>query len=388
MTGLSFNPFESDKPRVLVVDDDADINRLLQVRLRNVGFAVTSAPDGETAMEMIWRDRPDMILLDISMPGISGLEVLDRIRKDELDVAVVMTTAFGSESIAIDALRRGADDYLRKPFEPGEFRAVIDRTLGRVHLRRQNQRLRQQLDAELKRAAELQQVLLPKDMPRIPGYEFAATSRPARDVSADFFDWHAAGDSRLTFTVGGVMGKGLPAAMMMTTVRSAFRPAMRLGHDPGSIVNVVAETLQDDLTRANSIVTLFVGVLDVEGHTLRWVDAGHGLAMHIREGGWYDPLGGTDVPFGIFPDPSYGWHEIALAPGDSLLVYSDGLLDSLDGQEAANMALKVADAPSAVQAVDSLIAHANEAGGWTDDVTIVVLRRLRDQGESMMSQQP
>jgi phosphoserine phosphatase RsbU/P len=374
MTGLSFNPFESDKPRVLVVDDDADINRLLQVRLRNVGFAVTSAPDGETAIDMIWRDRPDMILLDISMPGISGLEVLDRIRKDDLDVAVVMTTAFGSEAVAIDALRRGADDYLRKPFEPGEFRAVIDRTLGRVHLRRQNEQLRKHLDAELKRAAEIQRILLPDKTPSLPNYDFAAVCQAAREVGGDFYDWYQDGNGRLGFTLGDVMGKGLPAALLMTTVRASLKPAIRM-HDPATSVNVVASALEDDLARTRSFVTMFVGSLDTALHEVTYVDAGHGLAVVVRGDGKFERLTGTDVPVGIFPDTVYRSYSLYLGPGDALLIYSDGLQDTLDSRDVESLATQVWRAPSAAAAVASLVDLARGSGEWTDDVTLMVMRR-------------
>jgi DNA-binding response OmpR family regulator len=85
------------------------------------------------------------VLLDVSMPGMDGLEVLERVREQQLDIAVIMSTAFGSKRVAIDALRKGADDYLRKPFEPTELRAVVDRTASRLFLRRENAALQRQL---------------------------------------------------------------------------------------------------------------------------------------------------------------------------------------------------------------------------------------------------
>jgi phosphoserine phosphatase RsbU/P len=371
------DPFSQDKPGVLVVDDDPDINRLLQVRLRNVGFKVRSAPDGETALELIEQQLPDVILLDISMPGISGLEVLDLIRKNELDVAVVMTTAFGSETVAVDALRRGADDYLRKPFEPAEFRAVIDRTMSRLHLRRQNAHLQRQLDAELQQASAIQRSLLPDRAPDVPGYDIAMDCAPAHIVGGDFYDWYRRDDMTLAFTLGDVMGKGMSAALLMATVRASLRPAIRR-YDPATVVNTIVDAMQDDLERTRSFVTMFVGSLDIQDHLVRYVDAGHGLAVHIRAGGSYEMLHGTEVPIGIFPDVRYQAHGISLDPGDMLLLYSDGLQDSVSDGDASSLVARTRGASSAQEAMNELVELATRTGQWSDDVTVIVVRRCAE----------
>ena len=121
--------------RILVVDDDPDINRLLRVRLAARGYEVATAASGEEALELLSETPADLVFLDISLPGISGLQTLAEVRRRGLDTAVIMTTAFGSEQIAVEALRQGANDYLRKPFESDEFRRVLERTeIGRAHV--------------------------------------------------------------------------------------------------------------------------------------------------------------------------------------------------------------------------------------------------------------
>ena len=137
--------------RLLVVDDDRLTNRVLQIRLQKKGYEVGSADGGEEALRMLDTFCPDLVFLDVSMPGVGGLEVLREVRTRELDAAVVMMTAYGTEEIAVEALRRGADDYLRKPFETAEFEAVLDRTVQRLQLVRQNAALRRQLDKQRRR---------------------------------------------------------------------------------------------------------------------------------------------------------------------------------------------------------------------------------------------
>lgn len=149
--------------RALVVDDDPDINRLVAIRLRRHGLDVEAAHDGQEALESLRAagDRcPEIVFMDVSMPRLGGLEVLAHVRAESIDVAIVMMTAFGSENVAIQALRRGADDYLRKPLDNDEFVAVLERVIARIELRRRNDALRRQLETERAHRDRLETVLM------------------------------------------------------------------------------------------------------------------------------------------------------------------------------------------------------------------------------------
>ena len=148
---------------VLVVDDDPGINQLLCLRLKRRGFDVTSAKDGEEALPQLIgpaEARPDLVFLDLSMPRMGGLEVLERVRQAGTDVAVIIMTAQGSEKVAIESLQLGADDYLRKPLEVQELEAVLERAVARQLLRRQNLALQAQLEQEHRQRDRLEGVLL------------------------------------------------------------------------------------------------------------------------------------------------------------------------------------------------------------------------------------
>ena len=131
----------------LVVDDDSDMRAVLLQWLSGWGWNVTGAANGPTALALLEQVKPDVVLLDALMPGLGGLEVLEQIRAHALNLAVVMITAFSSEQLAISALRQGADDYVRKPLDPTELRVVLERTLSRLRLCRENAVLRGQLAA-------------------------------------------------------------------------------------------------------------------------------------------------------------------------------------------------------------------------------------------------
>lgn len=360
--------------RALVVDDDPDIRGLLEVRLQTRGYEVVTASNGLEALEQVAACQPDMLLLDVSMPEMGGLEVLERLRLQQQDVAIIMTTAFGSEQVAIEALRRGADDYLRKPFETPEFRAVIERTVRRLLLQRQIAHLRQQLDAEVRRAAEVQANLLPRDLPRIPGYDIAARCIPARQVGGDFYDWRQTPDGHLALTLGDVMGKGMPAALLMATIRAAVR-AVPVTRGPAASLTAVEEALGDDLERSASFVTLFQSLLEPATGRFRFVDAGHGHGFLLRgtSAGALEP---RNLPLGVLPGSGFIEGETTLEPGDSLVLYSDGLIDARpDLQSEPDLLLGVlrcaANASTMVERVIDLAVGA----ALPDDLTVVVLRR-------------
>ena len=402
--------------RVLVVDDDPDINRLVRLRLTARGYEVDSAGNGEEALEHLAASPADLMFLDVSMPRMGGLEVLEHLQAARVaarqaqrdggaapvdgapdyeastagggstDLAVILMTAFGSESVAIDALRRGADDYLRKPFDRQDFEGVLERTVSRLVLRRQNAALQRQLEtqrrelaAELARAGRVQADLLPATVPTVSGFELAARCIPARAVGGDFYDWQT-GDGGLTLSMGDVMGKGMPAALLMATVRSALR-TVALQHPPAVAVRLTAAAVASDLSVWGGFVTLFHAHLDAATRRLTFVDAGHGCVFVRRAQGEVVSLNPRGLPLGILADLEaegldYQAGQIDLQPGDALVVYSDGLLDAnpdlrLD-RDAIGASLDVQD--SAAEMVTRLVALPHLDGPPPDDLTVVVLR--------------
>ena len=367
--------------RALVVDDDLTINRLLQLRLEGRGFRVQTVYSGEAALAQVSAQRPDVIFLDVSLPGISGLEVLEQVRAKTQDMAVIMTTAFGSEQVATDALRHGADDYLRKPFEPAEFETVLDRTVSRLQLSRQNTALRQaldekrrQLEMELARAGKVQTDLLPHSYPSLPRFQLAARCLPAREVGGDFYDWQQVAPGVLSLTMGDVMGKGMPAALLMATVRAALRTVAGR-NSPALTLEMARRALTDDLDRSGSFVTIFHAQLEAAGGHLAYVDAGHGYVFIRRANGTVKELPLRGLPLGIPSPEPYQEGVHTFCPGDALVLYSDGLIEAQPTLGASNMqvARALAGATSAEAMVERLIAQANPDGPPPDDLTVVIL---------------
>ena len=136
------------RERVLIIDDNADIRSFLQdMILGPRGYVVTTATDGQSGLELALTQQPDLILLDVNMPRMTGLEVLEALVEHDFSGPVILMTFYGSENIAVQAFRLGVRDYVRKPFEVEEVLAAIDRALTESRLRRERERLMRQLAA-------------------------------------------------------------------------------------------------------------------------------------------------------------------------------------------------------------------------------------------------
>src|SRR4051794_1603934 len=229
---------------------------------------------------------------------------------------------------------------------------------------------------ELESAARVQAALLPLGTPEVPGYEVAGMCLPSGSVGGDFFDWHSAPDGQLVLTLADVMGKGLPASIITATVRAVMRSTTR-GAGPAEAVREAAATLHEDLERTGRLVTMCHAKLDAAGHRVRFADAGHGLMLLVRADGSFarPPAGG--LPLGVLADEEWPEGVVELARGDTVVAFSDGLLDLFDGttDSLPEIAAAVWDCVDAAHVVDRFTVLARRVGIRTDDVTLVAIRR-------------
>lgn len=148
-----------DKERILIVDDDPEILALLRVLLESQGFAVYTASDGTTALHYFHQFAPDLIILDVLMPGLDGKEVCQRIRRHS-PVPILFLTAVDKVDSIVDGLKRGADDYMTKPFHPAELVARVRAMMRRARLYTAPQRLMRFREGELVINREVGRVFL------------------------------------------------------------------------------------------------------------------------------------------------------------------------------------------------------------------------------------
>jgi PAS domain S-box-containing protein len=243
---------------------------------------------------------------------------------------------------------------------------------------------RQRIEQELRVARLIQQTLLPKSLPGLPGYDMAAYYQPAREVGGDFYDFLEIEDGCLGLVVGDVSGKGVPAAIVMAITRTMLHAAYRLGSPaPGEILQQVNNILHPDIP-PNMFVTCLAAILNSRTGRLQYANAGHDLP-YLRHASGVSELRATGMPLGLMPAMSYEQKEITLEPGESILLYSDGLVEAHDSQREMfglpRMQEFVGAHPGGASLIDSLLAELEQFTGedWEqeDDIVLLTLQRLR-----------
>ena len=200
-----------------------------------------------------------------------------------------------------------------------------------VRQQQQEAKERERIEQELKVARLIQQTLLPKTLPEIPGYEVAAYYQPAREVGGDFYDFLTLDDDRLGLVVGDVTDKGVPAALVMATTRTMLRAAAQRLLSPGEVLQRVNDVLVQDIP-PNMFVTCLYAILEPQSGRLLYANAGHDLPYRRRAGrqGGADELRARGMPLGLMPGMGYEEKEMVLNRGESVLFYSDGLVEAHD----------------------------------------------------------
>jgi sigma-B regulation protein RsbU (phosphoserine phosphatase) len=317
--------------RILVVEDDPAVLRGLKDNLIFESYDVLTASDAERAYRLIYDERPDLVLMDVMLPGMWGSELCRRVRAEGVTTPIVMLTAKAEESDRVLGLDLGADDYVSKPFAVRELCARI-----RAILRNRRDAIGDhgRLVRELQSAADVQRTLFPRVPSAQRSLDYAGVCRPASAVGGDYFDYVPIDDSRVAFVLADVAGKGMPAALLMASLHGVIRAqaasmAMRLEE----LVSTINTLLQQNASRP-SYATLFYAVYDDRTRMLEYVNAGHPSALVVRTSRQPDrrvtALDATCPPVGLFATLDATPARIQLEAGDWLVVYSDGATEALN----------------------------------------------------------
>ncbi|TMB91644.1 MAG: hypothetical protein E6J44_01185 [Chloroflexi bacterium] len=240
---------------------------------------------------------------------------------------------------------------------------------------------RERIEQELRVARLIQQTLLPKEIPELPGWQISSYYQPAREVGGDFYDFLYFEDGRMGIVIGDVTDKGVPAALVMATTRSILRSIAHASISPGKVLEQANDLLHPDIP-PKMFVTCLYAILDpVSGH-LEYANAGHDLP-HWRHNGKVTELRATGMPLGLMPEMFYEEKEVTLGAGDSVLFYSDGLVEAHNPQREMfgfpRLARLLEEKGHGTPAIDYLLAELSVFTGkdWEqeDDVTLVTLRR-------------
>ena len=240
---------------------------------------------------------------------------------------------------------------------------------------------RERVEQDLRVARSIQQASLPKEVPKLEGWQIAPYYQPAREVGGDFYDFHLLPEGRLGLVVGDATGKGVPAALVMSTTCGMLRLAAQSYSSPGVMLQQVNEALFPYIP-PNMFVTCFYSVLDPESGLLRYANAGHDLP-YLNHDGDAEELRARGMPLGLIPGMSYEEKEDSLEVGDSALLYTDGLVEAHDPQREMfgfprlQALVSEHDEEKSLEEalLEELYSFVGEGWEQEDDITLVTLRR-------------
>ncbi|MDX1520459.1 MAG: SpoIIE family protein phosphatase [Anaerolineae bacterium] len=291
----------------------------------------------------------------------------------------------------------GLTNKQHKIFSAGDVKliAALAQQVGTIiknYFVRERLIIESRLSRELEIAAEIQESLLPTHLPHVGGVSIAVSSSPASEVGGDFYDFITRDDHHLTLVMGDVAGKGIPAAMLTSVTRTMLRVEAMRGESPHNIISQANNVLHQDLARADSFVTAFVATIDTAGGTLEYASAGHTPALLWRaESRTTEQLRATFPPIGIFGYQGHSTQTITLKPGDTLILYTDGITEAespngdLFGLNRLIYILesRAGEAPEDLQHfIQSEVASFRRDAPGRDDASLLIVKMLPQTGKA------
>jgi phosphoserine phosphatase RsbU/P len=408
-------------PHILIVDDNPENLDILQTRLTRHGYEILTARDGEEALAAAREKLPDLILLDIMMPKMDGIEVCRRLKADRSlpFMPIIMVTARADSKDIVRGLEAGGDEYLTKPVDQAALVARIKSMLRIKDLhdtvQEQAARLEAQaaellgwnraLDAEFEKGKQIQKEFLPHELPRPTGWDIAAYFHAARQVSGDFYDAFILPNGCLVVVIGDVCDKGIGSALFMALIRSlirVFTGKISLGGvsiSPGDqptteamdvevgtalgAITLTSEYIAREHSDQGMFATLCLGIINPETGELSYVNAGHLPLLIIGKSGVRASLSVTGPSVGIAPGLKFRGAMARIEPGEMLCGYTDGVTEAMSPNEVLYtkerfFALLENPASSAHELIGQiktdLFSHVVNAP-QSDDITMIAVHR-------------
>jgi len=376
---------DSPAPRILVADDQPHILDALDLLLKSQGYRMAAVNHPARVLQALERGEFDVVLMDLNYTrdttaGGEGLELVSQIRARDKSLPLVVMTAWGSVDLAVEAMRRGASDFVQKPWENRLLLSKLREQVARAHELRREQR---QHEDELQEARDIQSNLLPKKLPELAGYEIAAMTQPMRFVGGDYYNIVRISDHQMALCIADVAGKGLPAALLMSSLQAALQPLMGQELPPREVCRRLNRILCD-ITPVGKFISFFYAVLDGRKNRLTYCNAGHNRPILIQRNGAAKELNAAGAVFGQFPDWVYEQSDLELSSGDKLILFTDGLVEACNremepfGEDALVNIARKNPQQSARRLMDALVQAAFQHCGesFQDDASMIVLKAI------------
>ena len=370
------------QPRILVADDQPDLIDALRLLLKREGIHIEAVGSPDAALAAIAGGSFDLLLMDLNYTGDTtsgreGIDLLSRVQALDRELPIVVMTGWGSVDIAVEAMRRGVRNFVQKPWDNAQLLAILRAEVDAGRARRQQAALERR---ELDEARRIQRKLLPAVMPPLEGWEVAVSWQPASGVGGDCFDGIAFGPARIGVSIADVVGKGIPAALLMSNLQAAVRAFATDTTSPAELCEQVNRILCGRIAEGR-FISFFYCIVDSDDATLTFANAGHYPPILIRADGSVERLNTGGAVLGVFSEGGYGEGDVALRAGDRIILYTDGITDVCNaadeefGDERL-IGLAVANRACSAPALQARLANAVAEftdGRFHDDATLIVM---------------
>ena len=372
-------------PRTLIADDQPDVLEALRLLLKSEGYQIEAVNSPAAVLDRLKSQPYDLLLMDLNYTrdttsGQEGLDLLARIQDIDNTLPVVAMTAWGSVELAVEAMQHGVRDFVLKPWENSKLLRTLREQIANGQRKRDH--LRQEKE-ELEDARAVGEALLPQSIPEIPGIEIATTTQPMRTLSGDYFDLLSLGENKLSIAIADVTGKGVPAALLMSNVQASVRALAEESLDPGELTRKLNRSVCRNTT-PGKFVTFCYCAVDMGTRKVAYTNAGHCAPILVRANGAIERLEAGGAVLGVFPEWPYEQGEVSLAPGDRLLLFTDGISEASNARDEEFGEERLAQLASALRDRNAhelknriLQAVSSFTGGRVhDDATLVVIAIL------------
>jgi sigma-B regulation protein RsbU (phosphoserine phosphatase) len=326
-------------PRTLIADDQPDVVSALRLLLKGAGYQTEAAHSPAAVLDALKHHEFDLVLMDLNYArdttsGKEGLDLITSIHEFDSDLPIVVMTAWGTVDLAVESMRLGVQDFVQKPWENSRLLQKLGTFIEQGRVRREqhvreieSEKLQRQLSLELEEARKVQEGLLPRRMPKLPGFSLASAWQPAHTVSGDYLTAQRLDQDRVALCVADVSGKGLPAALLMSNMQAVLTALSAENISPAELCERLNAVMCAN-TPLQTFITCFYSLLDVQQRTLSFSNAGHNppLLAHGSDHCLRLEDGGRVI--GAFPDSRYVDQTIQLTSGDKLLIFTDGLTEA------------------------------------------------------------
>ena len=321
-------PSQAWLPRIVIIDDDPISASLMGAFLKQEGFLVTKAGNGPAGRALVAKDRPDLILLDVQMPGENGIETCRKL-KDEpalADIPVIFLTSSEDLGTKLQGFAAGAVDYITKPYQSEE---VIARIRVHIRARRTMGLLTQSQMAQLENLASAQRAIMPDPAAR-PEFKFQVQYLPMHQAGGDFYDVLEAGLGLFDYVVADVSGHDADASLVTSALKVLLYQGQSTLSSPQETLRMVNGALLAAFPEAIYLTLVWVR-LNRSRNTMSMLSAGHPPALLLRRAaGSIEPVAVHGDVLGMFPDASVVETVHSVAPGDRIILYTDGAIELPD----------------------------------------------------------